>query len=61
MKKIIFLKGIFFFLFLFLDRVLLCSPGLSGTEYIDQAGLKLAAILLPLPQERITGVYHLSK
>ncbi|GAB1300740.1 Ras-related protein Rab-40C [Apodemus speciosus] len=30
-------------------RVSLCSPGQPGTRYIDQAGLELSAMHLPLP------------
>jgi hypothetical protein len=30
-----------FFLFVFQDRVSLCSPGCPGTHSVDQAGLKL--------------------
>ena len=33
----------------FWDRVSLCSSGLSGTSYIDQASIKLTEIHLPLP------------
>jgi hypothetical protein len=36
---------VLFFVFLLLlfsqDRVSLCSPGYSGTHFVDQAGLKL--------------------
>jgi hypothetical protein len=35
----------------FQDRVSLCSPGCPGTHSVDQAGLKLTEILLPLPPE----------
>jgi hypothetical protein len=34
----------------------LCSPGYSGACHIDQAGLKLTEILLPLPP-KIRGLY----
>jgi hypothetical protein len=30
-----------FFLFVFRDRVSLCSPGYPGTHFVDQAGLEL--------------------
>jgi hypothetical protein len=30
-----------FVLFVFRDRVSLCSPGCPGTHFVDQAGLKL--------------------
>jgi hypothetical protein len=33
---------------LFLDRVLLCIPGCPGTHCVDQAGLELREIHLPL-------------
>ena len=33
------------------DRALLCSPGCPGTHPVDQAGLKLTEIHLPLPSE----------
>ena len=36
----------------FWDRVSLCkSPGCPGTHYVDQDGLKLTEICLPLPPE----------
>lgn len=38
-------------LYLFKDRVSLCSPGQPGTCYIDQANLELTKIHLPLPLE----------
>jgi hypothetical protein len=31
----------FVFVFVFLDRVSLCSPGCPGTHFVDQAGLEL--------------------
>jgi hypothetical protein len=31
----------FVFVFIFRDRVFLCSPGCPGTHSVDQAGLKL--------------------
>ena len=31
--------GGFFCLFVFRDRVSLCSPGCPGTHFVDQAGL----------------------
>ena len=33
---------------LFQDRVSLCSPGCPGTHSVDQAGLELTEICLPL-------------
>jgi hypothetical protein len=33
----------------FQDRVSLCSPGYPGTHSVDQVGLKITAICLPLP------------
>lgn len=36
------------FCLFFKDRLSLCSPGWLGTSYIDQAGLDLVAIFLPL-------------
>jgi hypothetical protein len=33
--------GFFCFVFVFRDRVSLCSPGCPGTHFVDQAGLKL--------------------
>jgi hypothetical protein len=38
-----------FCLFVFQDRVSLCIPGCLGTHYVDQAGLELTEIFLPLP------------
>ena len=35
--------------FVFQDRVFLCSPGCPGTRSVDQAGLELTEICLPLP------------
>lgn len=38
----------FFLLLLFCffgDRVSLCSPGYPGTDFVDQAGLELPAVL----------------
>ena len=32
-----------------LGMVSVCSPGWSGTLYVDQAGLEFAVMLLPLP------------
>ena len=33
--------GTYFCLFVFRDRVSLCSPGCPGTHFVDQPGLKL--------------------
>jgi len=30
------------------EKVSLCSPGWPGTHYVDQAGLKLSEMCLPL-------------
>jgi hypothetical protein len=51
---------ILFLLFVFWDRVSLCSSGCPGTHCGDQAGLKLKEIHLPLPSQccGIKGVYH---
>lgn len=38
----------FFICFSFWDMVSLCSPGYLRTPYVNQAGLKLREILLPL-------------
>jgi hypothetical protein len=43
------------FTYLFRDRISLHSPGCPGTHSVDQAGLKLTEILLPLPPES-TGI-----
>lgn len=40
-----------FFFFFKSDEVSLCIPGSSGICHADQAGFKLATILLPLPLE----------
>jgi hypothetical protein len=37
------------FLFVFWDRVSLCSPGCSGTHSVDQTALELTEICLSLP------------
>jgi hypothetical protein len=53
-----FFWGVFFFFFgcfgfgfgfFFRDRVSLCSSGCPGTHFVDQAGLELREIHLPLP------------
>lgn len=36
------------FIFIFLDRILLCSPDWLGTKYVDQNGLKLTKVCLIL-------------
>jgi hypothetical protein len=41
------------FLFLFRDRVSLCSPGCSGTYFVDQAGLELRN--LPASASQVLG------
>ena len=40
-----------FVLFCFQDRVSLCSPKCPGTHSVDQAGLELTEIHLPLPSK----------
>ena len=43
---------LFCFCFFFLPRCAsLCSPGCPGTSSVDQAGLELTEICLPLPSE----------
>jgi hypothetical protein len=45
-KRLDILKGLNFF---FQDKVSLCnSPGCPGTDFVDQAGLELGEIHLPL-------------
>lgn len=39
----------YFFVYLFRERVFLSHPSCPGTHYIDQAGLELTEILLPMP------------
>jgi hypothetical protein len=39
------------FVFVFQNRVSLCSPGCPKTHSVDQAGLKITEIHLPLPPE----------
>jgi hypothetical protein len=41
----------FLLLLVFQDRVSLCRPGCPGTFPVDQPGLQLTEIHLPLPQE----------
>jgi hypothetical protein len=43
--KVLFLK----YLFVFGDRVSVHIPEYTGTHYVDQAGLELIEISLPLP------------
>lgn len=42
---------LFLFYFILFDVVSLCNPGWSGTCYVDQAGVELKEILLPMPSE----------
>jgi hypothetical protein len=42
-------------IFVFQDRVSLCSPGCPGAHFVDQAGLELTEICLPLPH-RVLGL-----
>jgi hypothetical protein len=45
--------------FIFRDRVSLCSPGCPGTHSVDQAGLELTEMHLPLPPSAgIKGVHY---
>jgi hypothetical protein len=49
--------GCFFvclFVFVFRDRVSLCSPGCPGTHFVDQAGLKLRNP--PVSASRVLGL-----
>ena len=39
------------FVCFFSDRVSLCSPGFPGTHSVDQVGLELVELILPLPPE----------
>ena len=48
----IFINFVSFLFLFFQDRVSLCSPGCPGTRSVDQAGLELTEIHLPLPPER---------
>jgi hypothetical protein len=41
----------FLLFFSFQNRVSLCSPSCPGTCFVDQAGLELTEIHLPLPPE----------
>jgi hypothetical protein len=41
---------------LFQDTVSLCSPGCPGTHSVDQAGLELTEIHLPLPPSQVLGL-----
>lgn len=48
-----------FVIYLFRGRVSLCSPGCSGTPYVDQVGCKLIKLCLPLPLSAgVKGVHH---
>lgn len=48
-----------FFLSLFCDSVLLCSPGWLGICHVDQPGLKLAGVHLPQPLNVVfKGIHH---
>jgi hypothetical protein len=42
-------KSSFSFLLVFRDRVSLCSTGCTGIHFLDQFGLELSEICLPLP------------
>jgi hypothetical protein len=48
--------GLFIYLFIYLfgDRVSLCSPGCPGTRSVDQAGLKLRN--LPASASQVLGL-----
>jgi hypothetical protein len=48
----------FCFVFVFRDRVSLCSLGCLGTHSVDQAGLELKSACLCLPSAGIKGVCH---
>ena len=45
---------VFLLLFVFRDKVSLCSPGCSGTHFVDQAGLKLRN--LPASASQVLGL-----
>jgi hypothetical protein len=45
LKDVFFAVVVLFCLFVFRDRVSLCSPGCSGTHSVDQAGLELRQVL----------------
>jgi hypothetical protein len=45
---------LFVCLFVFRDRVSLCSPGCPGTQFVDQAGLELRN--LPASASRVLGL-----
>jgi hypothetical protein len=50
---------VWFGLVVFQNRVSLWSPGYPGTQFVDQAGLELTEIHLPLlPKCWIKGVHH---
>jgi hypothetical protein len=40
------------------DRISSCSPGCHGTHSVDQAGLELTELHLPLPPEYSTIAWH---
>jgi hypothetical protein len=54
LKEIGYFKGTEIFLFVFRDRVSLCSPGCPGTHFVDQAGLELRN--LPASASRVLGL-----
>jgi hypothetical protein len=43
-----------FLFFVFQDRVSLCSPGFTGTHFVDQAGLELRN--LPASASQVLGL-----
>ena len=49
-----FILFLFFVVFVFKERVSMCSAGYSGTHFVDQAGLKLRN--LPASASRVLGL-----
>jgi hypothetical protein len=50
----LFVLFLFVCLFVFQDRVSLCSPGFPGTHFVDQLGLELRN--LPASASRVLGL-----
>jgi hypothetical protein len=51
---VLFCFWVFVCLFVFRDRVSLCSPGYPGTHFVDQAGLELRN--LPASASQVLGL-----
>jgi hypothetical protein len=47
---------LFLFLFFFLNRAFLCNFGCPGTSSVEQTGLELREICLPLPLSLVLGL-----